>query len=186
MLNTHLYFKSHNCLCFGVFILFSRYLKPAETLKLSSCEILVFSCWTEGFLYSLWTEKILQLLVWWNPPKTPQINSKPPEGWIEKLDRFFPEKLAVLTWISSHQQQISGTEFCSEVRQLRSPKSNVFKQNEKTKRSRDVKSWSVSLTCCLQLAVATLQTSQVTASKESAASATRQEESKIEAGQLQV
>lgn len=51
------------------------------------------SRWNEGFLHPLRTEKILQLLLWWNPPKTQQIKSKTPEAGLWRLGRVFPEKL---------------------------------------------------------------------------------------------
>lgn len=74
--------------CYLFYVIFpSICLNPAESLvSLPSCEILiaavlhVFQVGLKDFFNSLRAERILQLLIWWNPPKTQQINSKLPQG----------------------------------------------------------------------------------------------------------
>lgn len=104
-------------------------------------------------------EQILQLLVWWNPPKTQQINSKPHEGKKKNRADFCPErcwrcevfrwkKWAV--WGSEALRQltegyVSSVKAAASKIKVRPP--NIKDEEVKTrwkytKRSRGVNKWS--------------------------------------------
>lgn len=97
-----------------------------------------FSGWTEGFLYPRRTSKILQLLVWWNPPKTNGSAPKPPEGTrTQRWTRCFPEKFDVSDPRGSAERpsrrslsQLRGTSAAGTIRSVWISKICSFKRME--------------------------------------------------------